>query len=195
MWRPMQFLTDFGDQAMILPLAAIFACAWGATGWRRGTWSWCLVVPATLGAVLLAKLSVIACGAYLPPWRLHSPSGHTASAALVYGGALGLLAPPPVRRLVVALAPVLVAVVVGATRVGLREHTLADAIAGGIIGVAGAWVLAAAAGPRPRLRPAALWVLAAAMLAIILFHGTRLNAEYRITEAARVIWPLTLCRR
>jgi membrane-associated phospholipid phosphatase len=191
----MQFLTDFGDQAMILPLAVIIAFAWAASGWRRGTIAWCLVVPGTLGVVLVAKLAVFACAGMLPAWDLNSPSGHTASAAVVYGGVVVLLAPRRWQRVSVWCAPIVIAVVIGITRVGLRQHTIADTIAGGLIGVAGAWLLVRVAGPRPRLSPHAFAVLGAALATAIMFHGTRLNAEYRILEVSRIVWPLTLCRR
>jgi membrane-associated phospholipid phosphatase len=191
----MQSLTDFCDQAVILPLAVILAFTWAASGWRRGTIAWCVVVPGTLGVVLLAKLALLSCGAHLPGWDLQSPSGHTASAAVVYGGVLALLAPRRWQRLFVWCGPIVVAAVIGVTRVGLRKHTIADATVGGLIGVAGAWLMVRLAGPRPRLSPHALAVLGAALATAIMFHGTRLNTEYRILEVSRVVWPLTLCRR
>lgn len=191
----MQFLTDFGDQAMILPLAVILAFAWAASGWRRGTLAWCMVVPLTLAVVLAAKLTVLACGGFLLQWQLHSPSGHTASAALVYGGVLAMLAPRRWQRASVWCAPIGVAIVFGVTRVGLRQHTIADVMIGGLIGVAGAWLMVRIAGLRPRLSPHAFAVLGAALATAILFHGTQLNAEYRLLDLSRIVWPLTLCRR
>ncbi|HEY0419694.1 MAG TPA: phosphatase PAP2 family protein, partial [Acetobacteraceae bacterium] len=147
----MQFVTDFGDQAVILPWAIIAALALFASGWRRGALAWCLVVPATLGVLLFAKLATLACGHYLPPWKLHSPSGHTASAAVVYGGLIAMLAPHRLRRIAAWVAPAAVAALIGVTRVHLHEHSAAEAIVGGLVGCIGAWVLSHAAGPRPRL--------------------------------------------
>jgi len=178
----MQFLTDFGDQAMILPLAVILAFAWAASGWRRGTLAWCMVVPATLAVVLAAKLTALACGGILASWQLYSPSGHTASAAVVYGGVLAMLAPRRWQRVFVWGAPIGVAVVFAVTRVGLRQHTLPDVVVGGLIGVAGAWLLVRAAGLRPRLSPHAFAVLGAALATAIL-------------DLSRIVWPLTMCRR
>ena len=58
----LRFLTDFGDQAVILPLAATVALIFLISGWRRGALAWTVAVSATLGVVLLLKLAFLACG-------------------------------------------------------------------------------------------------------------------------------------
>lgn len=194
----MLFLTDFADLAVVLPLAVAVAIALAAAGWRRGAAAWALVVPATLLAVLLAKLVVAACGTWLPFHGLHSPSGHTASAAAVYGGLLALLLPesrPGLRRaLAVLLLAGIFAVLFGDTRLALHVHTRSDVLAGAALGMAGALALAKLAGPRPAGLRVAI-PLAAAVAVVLVFHGHHIRAEEQIDRVSRLIWPLTLCRR
>ena len=194
----MRFLTDFADLAVVLPLAVAVAAGLLAGGWPRGAAAWAAVVPLTLLAVLLAKLVIAACGSWLPLHSLRSPSGHTASAAMIYGGLLFLLLPEPRRGLRRPFAAVLLAglfaVLFGGTRLALHLHSRADVLAGAALGIAGALVLARLAGPRPsRLRVAV--PLAAALAVVMLFHGDHLRAENRIDHMARLLWPLTQCCR
>jgi hypothetical protein len=113
----MQFLTDFADQAVILPLTFASALGISLGGWKRGAVAWLLAIFATLGVVAVAKLVVFMLG---PPGRLPlllSPSGHAASASLLYGG------------LAYALLPG-------------RKWRVAGAVLGAAAGLAVAWVVA-----------------------------------------------------
>jgi membrane-associated phospholipid phosphatase len=193
----MRFLTDFADQAVILPLAVAVGLALLFAGWRRGALTWALAVAGTLGAVLVAKVLVLACiGAVAFP-DLRSPSGHTASAAVVYGGLVALLLPAPVhgaRRLIAALLlGAGFAVVFGSTRLALHVHTRSDVLAGACLGIAGALALARFAGPRPPGLRVAVPVSAALAVALLL-HGTHLHAEEVIDRLSCRVWsgPLAL---
>lgn len=186
------FVTDFADQAVVLPVSLAMLAALCLLGWRRAAIAWGLGVAGTLGATLLLKLMVMACGIG-DALGLLSPSGHTAGAACIYGGAIALLVRGRWRGiLAAALAAAAVAAVIGLTRLLLRVHTPADVWVGGALGAAGAAALRAAAGPRPA--GLALWRLGAAALATMLvFHGRRLDAEPRLRWAAVRFWPQTLC--
>jgi membrane-associated phospholipid phosphatase len=173
----MQFVTDFADQAVSLPLA-LCAGAWLAlSGWRRGAALWGAALIATLASVLLLKLAVMGCvhGA-----SLTSPSGHTASAVFVYGGIAGMLA--RLRPAPTIAVGALLAIVFGATRVMLHVHSLADVIVGGAVGLAAlgvfAWLaLPLPAGPRP------LRLLLACLPILLVLHGVHLNVEPRLRGA------------
>ncbi len=194
----MLFLTDFADLAVVLPLAVAVAVALLAAGWPRGAMAWTVAVPATLLAVLAAKLTVAACGSLLPLHGLRSPSGHTASAAVVYGGLLSLLLPEPPRGLRRPFAALLLAglfaILFGGSRLALHVHTRADVVAGAALGVAGALALARLAGPRPAGLRVAI-PLAAALAVVLLFHGEHLRAQDQIDRVSHMVWPLTLCCR
>lgn len=194
----MHFLTDFADQAVVIPLAVAVAVALLAAGWRRGAVAWIVVIPATLLTVMAAKMFVVTCGPLLPLHGLRSPSGHTASAAAVYGGLLSLLLPEPRRGLRRVIAVVLIAgmfaIIFGGTRLALHVHTRADVVAGALLGIAGALVLARLAGPRPAGMRATV-PLATALAVVLVFHGQHIRAEDKIDHLSRLIWPLTLCVR
>ena len=187
----MRFLTDYADQAVILPLAIAVGLALLLAGWRRGALAWAITVPATLGAMLIAKIVVHSCIAAAELPDLRSPSGHTASAAVVYGGLIALLLPAPAKGVGRLVAALLLgagfAVVFGGTRLALHVHTWSDVVAGACFGVAGALALTRLAGAPPAgLRVAV--PLSAALAVAVLFHGTHLHAEEAIDRLSCRLW-------
>ena len=192
----LHLITDLGDQAVILPLVLATGLVLLLAGWWRGALAWFLTVPGTLGVVLLAKLSTSACQSLLPPIGLFSPNGHTASAAVVYGGVLALaLGSGRMRLPLAALSGLAVAALVGFTRFALEVHTLADVLAGGLLGTLGTIALSWLAGPRPALRRSWIGVAAAMLAIVVLFHGRHVYAEMHINRVAPQIWPLSLCAK
>jgi membrane-associated phospholipid phosphatase len=186
----MQFLSDFADLAVILPAFLAVTLTLFASGWRQGAVPWAWVVAGTLTLVFLAKLATYTLPGLLGPawgpWSLRSPSGHVASAAILYGGLSVLL----LRRRMLALALALaVAVLVAASRVALRAHTIPDVIAGGALGLAGVVALAWLAPPVPDRAGGARLVLPAVLASVVLLmHGERLTAEGMIM---RLAWRLS----
>ena len=89
----MRFLTDFADQAVVLPLIVVVALVLAGLGWRRGAVAWLAAVGVTFGAVLTLKLVLFTCGPALHLATLRSPSGHTAAAAIIAGGIAVTLSP------------------------------------------------------------------------------------------------------
>lgn len=194
----MHFLTDFADQAVMLPVALAVCLALALGGWRRGAWAWALAVLGTLLAVVLAKFVVVAAEGLLPLHGLKSPSGHVASAAVVYGGLVALLLPEPARGARRPFAALLLAAafatVFAGTRLALHVHTRSDVLAGACLGMAGAVALARLAGPRPSRLARAAPVLAALAMAL-LFHGRHLRAEDQIDRLARTVLSWNQCCR
>lgn len=178
----MNFLTDFADQAVVLPIVAVVTIVLVVLGWYRGALAWFGMTSVTFGVMLLLKLSFLACGPVFGPWALHSPSGHTAAASIVAGGLVAILAG---SRLAVLLASGLAATAIGMSRVELGFHSLPEVAVGAIAGVAGAMLLAHLAGRPPRPRPIPL--LAVAVLVAVLLHGMHLPAEaaiWRVSQGA-----------
>ena len=172
---------------MILPVAvAMFAC-FLATGNRRAALAWAVFVPATLLAVLLAKVAVAGCPAAFPPWmHLVSPSGHTASAALVYGALAGMLAKRVRSPWAAGAAVAGFAVLFGVSRLALGVHTPADVVAGGLIGGAGGlatFMLSGTGRGGPPLRHASLF-LVVLLVTVVPLHGLHLDAEGTIRHLA-----------
>jgi membrane-associated phospholipid phosphatase len=172
----MRFVTDFADQAVVLPLAgAILIWLLGA-GQRRAGALWAASVACTLGIVVVLKL-LLACAPDAA--SLRSPSGHTASAALIAGGLAWCAGAR--RPWIVAIVA---AIVIGTTRLALGVHTSADVLVGGGLGVAGTAALMLA---RPDLSPRMRrpWIaITAIALTIGVLHGTHLRAEALIDDIA-----------
>ena len=190
----MEFLTDFADEAVILPLAAIVAILLAVLGWWRGALAWALTVGSVLALLGLLKIVFIACAGPLAGLGIHSPSGHTAASAVAYGGMLLLFGRGRLPVPVLLAGPPAIAVVFGVSRLVLHAHSLPEVILGGVVGVAGAAALLPLAGPQPTLRR---WPVAFATVAVMAgFHGFRLQAEQVIHSIALLSWlPLAaMCR-
>ena len=201
----MRFLTDFGDQAVVLPLTGAIAVTLLLLGWWRGAIGWAIAVPGTFAVMLSLKIIFYACHAVIPDLGIRSPSGHTASATVVYAGLLALLGRrgigDNVRRLgqhllLIALAALLLAVVFGLSRLDLGVHTVPDVLVGGSVGMLGALLFVVLAGRPPQgLRR---WVLGAVVVLVaVVFHGRELHAEEAIQHfAISTWWPfIAACRR
>ena len=188
-----RFITDFADQAVMLPLVAAIALALAFTGWLQGAGAWAVAAAFTWGAMLALKLAGIQCGALLFGPELTTPSGHTATASLVYGGLAALAANKWIGRVNWALpCAFAVAAAIGATRIVVGAHTAPEVVIGGAVGIVGALVFVRLAGPPPetlRLR----WAACAAAVIMAGAHGIHLPAERVIRSVGSDIWPLSLC--
>lgn len=172
-----RFVTDLADQAVILPTVVLIAIWLALAEPRRTVVAWVVCCGAVLGTIGLLKLG-LPCTSLAHVLR--SPSGHTASAVLVAGGLLVLLAGPGRWRRVTAVAAgIAVGAGIGATRLALHMHTVPEVLAGAAVGAIGLILFARTDLPRPRLPPVSL--LAAFLVLAIALHGTRLRAEQWIT--------------
>jgi membrane-associated phospholipid phosphatase len=189
-----KFVTDFGDQAVLLPLAFCVGLVFALIGWKRGTLGWTVSIGGTFGLMLLLKLTFIACGHLLPFAGLYSPSGHTAAAAAVYGGLVGIAGRFKTGTARWAVPSALIfALVIGASRLALGVHSKPEVIIGGVVGVAGAFAATALSGPPPlalRFRN----VAAVTVLVLLLLHGFRMPAEAAVNAVALRVWLLSSCR-
>jgi membrane-associated phospholipid phosphatase len=186
-----RYLTDFADQAVILPLVLAIAVALAVQGWRRGAFVWLVVVAGVFFTTLVSKIMFLACSPLFGPIDVHSPSGHVAAATVVTGGLAALLSR---RRASILPAAALAAIVIGVSRLVLGLHSLPEVIIGAIIGLAGAVALLKFAGSSPpRLRIAPL--LAVVVVVAAVFHGLHLPAEAAIRHTAfRAAQYIPACR-
>ncbi|MBN8873007.1 MAG: phosphatase PAP2 family protein [Rhodospirillales bacterium] len=175
----MRFLTDFADQAVILPLVVAIALALAAQGWRRGALVWLIAVAGTFSVMLALKLTFLACSPLFGPMDIRSPSGHVAAATVVAGGLAALLTG---RRMSILPVALLAAVVIGISRLVLGAHSLPEVVLGALVGLCGATALLRFAGPPPPLRLAP--IVAVIVVVAALFHGVHLQAEAAIRHTA-----------
>ena len=178
------FVTNFADPAVVLPLAIIAALMLAFTGWWRGAALWLVVVGATLATMAVLKLALFACGPVRFGGPLESPSGHTASAAIIYGGLAALVARRCGAGVIPAFLPApMAAALIGFSRIALDAHTLADVVIGGAVGCAGTLALLLLAGtPPPRLKLPRL--LGPALVVVVAMHGYQLHAEAELHALA-----------
>jgi membrane-associated phospholipid phosphatase len=185
------FITDFADQAVIIPLVLAMGIALLAQGWRRGAAAWMLVVVATFATVIGLKLAFLACSHTFGTVDLHTPSGHVAAATVVAGGLATLLLG---RRSAVLPLAILVAVIIGVSRLLLGVHSLPEVMLGALVGLAGAAALLLLAGrPPPDLNIQRIVVIGLAV--VMVFHGLHFPAEAHIRATAyRVAKALDVCQ-
>lgn len=188
-------LSNLADQVVLVPLAVAIGLAFYVMGWQRGAVAWCITVATTLALTGLFKLVFMACmtGA-TQTLGLRSPSGHTAAAAVIYGGALALV----MRALTgsgrwTVPAAVLIAAVIGQTRIVLGAHSDAEVLVGGLVGVVGAWAMIRMAGsPPPALQ---LGKAAAVGLGVVPFvYGFHIPIEAALAAVAYKLGVLASCR-
>jgi membrane-associated phospholipid phosphatase len=186
-----RYLTDFADQAVILPLVFATAIALALQGWRRGALAWLVVVGTTFVAMLALKLMFLACSPLFEPMDIRSPSGHVAAATVVAGGLAAILIR---RRTSILPAAVLAAIVIGISRLVLGMHSLPEVVLGALVGLTGAAALTRFAGVPPRLKAAPLVTIIVVVAG--LFHGLHLPAEAAIRQTAyRASLFIPACRR
>jgi membrane-associated phospholipid phosphatase len=198
------FLTDFADQAVILPVLVTTSLVLSMQRRWRVAAAWLIVIPSVLGVLLTLKIALYACGWLLPAfgldrWALRSPSGHTASAAVTYGAIMALTAgrakPVAVSPALTAfLVAVCLASVVGVTRVQLGAHSLSEVLVAAGIGTLGAIAFVAIAGRHVAER-SPVPVVAGALLMLLLFHGQHLPVEGTLQrDAAQMLrYWITAC--
>ena len=174
----MLFITDFADQAVMLPMALVMLLALCVLGWWRGALVWAAAACFTFGLVFLMKAGFVALSAEFGSDYQLSPSGHVASACIVYGGLAVLMLRGAVPGLLVAAVPVTAAIVFGYTRLSLGMHSPAEVVIGAIVGLAGVKMLALTVGERPRLTAWPL-TLAGGVTALAM-HGLHMPAEQAI---------------
>jgi membrane-associated phospholipid phosphatase len=185
-----RYLTDFADQAVIIPLVLAVAVTLAIQGWRRGALVWLMVVVSTFAAMLAFKLMFLSCSPVFGPMDVHSPSGHVAAATVVSGGLAAMLTR---REGTILPAAMIAALVIGFSRIVLGMHSLPEVIIGALVGLAGAAALLRFAGRPPNLR---LYPLVAVVVIVAgVFHGMHLPAEAAIRHTAfRAAQYIPACR-
>ncbi len=186
----MDFVTDFADQAVVLPVVAVVLALLALQGWYRGAVAWLVAVAGTFGMVFILKVGFLACAPVFGPVGLSSPSGHAAAATVLSGGLAALMT---ARTAIVLAAALLAGAVIGTTRLALGVHSWPEVVMAIAIGLVGVFALTRLAGTRPALRPRP--IMAGVVFMVVLLHGARLPAEVAIRSLAhRIAGFVPICR-
>lgn len=169
-----QFVTDFGDLAVLLPIAAmILVWLLRSPESQLLAAAWALAVVFCGGAIGLLKVYFSACSTSI----IDSPSGHVGMSTLVYGG-LALMVAVRWRRLAVPALAVGLGVIaaIAVSRVIVGAHDTVEVLIGLAIGAVALAIFAKALIRDPLAMPAKT-MLASAVLIIVLLHGQQVQAE------------------
>jgi membrane-associated phospholipid phosphatase len=173
------FVTDFGDTAVTLPLAALTIAFLLLSGWKRAALSLAIALAACVIAIGLAKLALESCGTPLLHTEITNPSGHAALSTTVYGSLAVLFAGNVAakRRWIPIAAATLLLIAIALSRVILDAHSLIEVVLGLAIGL-GALVLfyrSLAAGPAVAIH--GVWLVLASLVVVAVMHGARWPIE------------------
>ncbi|HWK45855.1 MAG TPA: phosphatase PAP2 family protein [Stellaceae bacterium] len=185
------WITDFGDSAVLLPIAA--ACFFALLSWqpRRTAFAWAVAIGLCGMSMILLKLGMHACGQVIvSDGTITSPSGHTALSTTVYGALTVLLVGSLDRlwpRLGAALLGILAVGAIAFSRILVLAHTPQEVMVGLVVGLAcvGVFALGHQGGrlAKPRLAQLGLIVV----VALVFLHGQRANAESVLIQLAHLL--------
>ena|SRR6185437_14417752 len=186
----MHTLTNVGDSAITLPIAAVVLIWLAIWGDRRNAMLWLGALFLCAGVTAALKIYFKACPA--PGIELDSPSGHTSMSLYVYGG-VALITAAQYRQWpkpVILVAGGLLVAAIALSRAVLEYHTITEVFAGLVIGLgalAAFWRIYRH--HRPVRMPAwPLWVVA--LFPIVFLSGHSLSAEGLLYRIARFLHAL-----
>jgi membrane-associated phospholipid phosphatase len=178
-------LTDFGDLAVLMPLAAA-VLIWLLLYFSRAAPRWLLALGFCVGLTALLKILFYGCP---PAGDMHSPSGHTSLSTLVYG-ALTLAAAtaaPGLRRLLVIGGGAGLILAIAVSRLLLDVHSVSEVGLGLVVGTVSLALFSHQYREGPNTKVWPLLVTACVLLSIL--HGRELHAEqflHRVTGYLQV---------
>ena len=185
------FVTDFGDSAVTVPLSLLTLIFLLAAGQRRLAVGWALAIGGCAVAIAALKPVFGACGAQLTLAHIISPSGHTAMSTSIYGSlALLISAPlPPRRRLAVDAGTLIAIVAIAVSRLALHDHTPPEIVIGFLVGTAAVAVFHAVLRREEVPMLPLGWLLLCGGALIAVMHGTRWMIEPTVH---RLAWDFRL---
>ena len=132
-----QFVTDLGDSAVTLPLAAFTLLYLSLSHWQRAAAALAVSLAAGGSAIALLKLALQSCGYHLLQTTLINPSGHVAMSAMIYG-ALAIILGGGLSgwwRWAVHGVFILLIAAIALSRLMLHAHNQAEVLAGLLVGL------------------------------------------------------------
>jgi membrane-associated phospholipid phosphatase len=184
-----EFLTDFGDSAITVPLSLVTFAFLLALSQRRLAISWGITILGCASAVGALKILFAPCDHRLAFTALVSPSGHATMTTVVYGSLTLLLSSslPRSFRMSLAVAATLLVAAIAVSRFVLGAHDVSEVMVGlaiGLAGLAGFRRVLLAQGP---VVLPVMWLAGGATVVIAMFHGIRLPIEHAVRALADLL--------
>ncbi len=172
-------ITDLGDSAVTLPMAAVTILILVVLRRVRPALLWGGSIVACAATIGVLKLILTAAAPHHSLTGFSSPSGHAGMSAIVYGGFVLLIGPSlrPVWRVVAQLGALILIIAIAVSRLVLHEHSIAETMVGLAVGLAALGVLRAGLRRMPAERLPGVVLCAAALAVVGLMHGTRWHTE------------------
>lgn len=188
-------ITDCGDLAVLLPLAAMLALVLWRFESPAAAWAWLQALAFCMLATLLLKIGFLTCSR---AWGVDilSPSGHASMSTAVYGALTLVMATQTARwRPLIVLSGVLLIGAIAMTRTTLHVHNNAEVEIGLAVGLASlgvfAWKYRRLS--HPKINLPAIGAGAACVLALL--YGARLPVESHLYKFAHTVRTQThVCR-
>jgi membrane-associated phospholipid phosphatase len=190
-------VTDFGDSAITLPIAAVVLTFLILTNESKLAIAWVIGVFGCATFIGGMKLIIGICEAAFAGAGVRSPSGHAAMATAVYGGCAVVIGPSLRRwaRIAMTHSVIILVVAILISRLALRRHTLIEVSVGLAVGLGGLLVISSAEPRRPKALPV-LWLIGAALPLLLIFYGAHWPVERAIQVFGTWLyaWRPGLCR-
>jgi len=183
------FVTDFGDTAVTLPLAAVTVVFLLISRWSRAALFFALSLAGCGLAIGLVKLTLESCGRPLLHTDITNPSGHAAVSTAVYGALATLFARNASieRRWIPAAGGAILLTGITASRIVLDTHSPAEVVIGLLIGLAALAAFYRALTMSALVKFQSRWLAIAALVVVATMHGTRWPIEEVVRDIARLI--------
>jgi membrane-associated phospholipid phosphatase len=179
-------LTEFGDIAVLMPLATVMLVWLLLIRSPRDAAWWAIAVAFCAGSTAVLKVFYYGCP---PTPALHSPSGHTSFSTLVYGSLTLVTATEGRRwrRMITIGGGVCFILAIAVSRLLLYIHTLPEVGLGLVIGAAALTIFGKAYPRCPATEVRLSPLLIAGVAVVLVLHGRELNAEQLLREIAGYI--------
>ncbi|HXZ45828.1 MAG TPA: phosphatase PAP2 family protein [Pseudolabrys sp.] len=183
------FITDFGDTAVTLPLAALMMVFLLASGWSRTALAFALALAGCGIAIGLVKLALESCGKSILHTDITNPSGHAALSTMVYGSLAAVFGcgVSSERRWILFGGFATLVAAIAVSRVVLDNHSLAEVIVGFSIGLTALVLFYRALRADQIAMTRGHWLALAAVVLIALMHGSHLPIEDVVRSIVRLI--------
>ncbi|CAB3786057.1 phosphatase PAP2 family protein [Pararobbsia alpina] len=183
-------ITGFGGVAVTVPVALAIA-AWLVAGMRmRAAFEWLVLLGAAGGLMLLTKLAFLGWGLGIRPLDFTGISGHALMSTMVFPVMLSviLLGAPTLVRRAGFVAGLALGIMIGASRMAVKAHSMSEIVAGCAIGAVVACIFVSRVenhgAPADTTTPHPLLVSLSLVALIGALHGLHLPTQRWVTSLA-----------